>query len=56
MQVERRYTKDEILEMYLNNIYLGEGAYGIQAASQIYFGKTIDELNLAQAAMLAGLP
>lgn len=56
LQVERRYTKDEILEMYLNNIYLGEGAYGIQAASQIYFGKTIDELNLAQAAMLAGLP
>ncbi|MDD4334505.1 MAG: PBP1A family penicillin-binding protein [Desulfotomaculaceae bacterium] len=56
IQVERRYTKDEILEMYLNNIYLGEGAYGIQAASQIYFGKTIDLLNLEEAAMLGGLP
>ncbi len=55
-KVERRYTKDEILEMYLNNIYLGEGAYGIQAASQIYFGKDVSELNLEEAALLAGLP
>lgn len=56
IQVERRYTKDEILEMYLNNVYLGEGAYGIQAASQIYFDKPIDQLNLPEAAMLGGLP
>ncbi|MBP7331038.1 MAG: transglycosylase domain-containing protein, partial [Firmicutes bacterium] len=56
IQVERRYMKDEILEMYLNNVYLGEGAYGIQAASQIYFDKPIDQLNLPEAALLAGLP
>lgn len=56
IQVERRYTKDEILEMYLNNIYLGEGAYGIQSASQIYFAKTIDQLGLEEAALLGGLP
>lgn len=58
IQVERRYTKDEILEMYLNNVYLGEGAYGIQAASQTYFGKTlgVDQLNLEEAALLGGLP
>ncbi|MDD4237893.1 MAG: PBP1A family penicillin-binding protein [Desulfotomaculaceae bacterium] len=54
-QVERRYTKDEILEMYLNNIYLGEGAYGIQAASQTFFGKDVGELNLEEGALLAGL-
>lgn len=56
VQVERRYTKDEILEMYLNNIYLGEGAYGIQAAAQIYFGKDIGKLEIEEAAMLGGLP
>lgn len=56
IQVERRYTKDEIFEMYLNNIYLGEGAYGIQAASQIYFGKDVGKLELEEAALLAGLP
>lgn len=56
IQVERRYTKDEILEMYLNNVYLGEGAYGIQAASQTYFAKKIDKLELAEAALLGGLP
>ncbi|MFX4261377.1 transglycosylase domain-containing protein [Pelotomaculum propionicicum] len=56
IQVERRYTKDEILEMYLNNTYLGEGAYGIQAASQTYFAKTVDKLNLEEAALLGGLP
>lgn len=57
LQVERQYTKDEILEMYLNNIYLGEGAYGIQAASQTYFGKDIKHgLNLEEAALLGGLP
>jgi len=56
IQVERRYTKDEILEMYLNNIYLGEGAYGIQAASQIYFAKSVGQLELEEAALLGGLP
>lgn len=56
IQVERRYTKDEILGMYLNNIYLGEGAYGIQAASQVYFGKTVDQLELEEAALIGGLP
>lgn len=56
IQVERRYTKDEILEMYLNNVYLGEGAYGIQAASQTYFAKKIDKLELDEAALLGGLP
>ncbi|MDD4766493.1 MAG: penicillin-binding protein 1A [Desulfotomaculaceae bacterium] len=56
IQAERRYTKNEILEMYLNSIYLGEGAYGIQAASMVYFGKTVDELNLEEAALLGGLP
>ncbi len=55
-QVERRYTKDEILEMYLNNIYLGEGAYGIQAAAQTYFGKDVRDLKLEEAALLGGLP
>lgn len=56
-QVERQYTKDEILEMYLNNIYLGEGAYGIQAASQTFFNKDIRQgLSLEEAALLGGLP
>ena len=56
IQVERRYTKDEILEMYLNNIYLGEGCYGIQAAAQTFFGKDVGNLELEEAALLAGLP
>lgn len=56
IQVERRYAKDEILGMYLNNIYLGEGAYGVQAASQTYFGKDVGKLNLEEAALIAGLP
>ncbi len=55
-QVERRYTKDEILAMYLNNLYLGEGAYGVQAAAQTYFGKDVEELELEEAALLGGLP
>ncbi|MEW5762769.1 MAG: penicillin-binding protein 1A [Bacillota bacterium] len=56
VQLERRYTKDEIFEMYLNWIYFGEGAYGIQAAAHTYFAKDVQELDLAEAAMLAGLP
>ncbi len=56
IQVERHYTKPEILEMYLNKIYFGQGAYGIQAAAQIYFKKDAKDLTLAEAAMLAGIP
>ncbi|MDU5396195.1 MAG: penicillin-binding protein 1A [Negativicoccus succinicivorans] len=56
LQIEREYTKPEILEMYMNQIYFGEGAYGIQTAANIYFGKTVSELDLAQCALLAGLP
>lgn len=56
LQIERHYSKPEILEMYLNQIYFGQGAYGIQAAAQVYFGKNVEDLNLAEAAMLAGIP
>jgi penicillin-binding protein, 1A family len=55
VRMERRYTKDEILEMYLNMAYFGHGAYGIAAASQNYFGKPPSELTLAEASILAGL-
>ncbi|NOX34903.1 MAG: penicillin-binding protein 1A [Deltaproteobacteria bacterium] len=56
LQIERRYTKNEILELYLNQIYLGSGAYGVEAASQTYFGKSVSDLTLAEAALIAGLP
>lgn len=56
LEIERKYSKKEILEMYMNQIYFGQGAYGIQTAARTYFGKDVDELNLAQCAMLAGLP
>jgi penicillin-binding protein 1A len=56
LQIERELSKDEILELYVNKIYLGNRAYGIEAAAQIYFGKPIRELSLAQLAMIAGLP
>ncbi|PZN11108.1 MAG: penicillin-binding protein, partial [Bacillota bacterium] len=56
IELERRFTKDEILEMYLNQIYFGNGAYGIQAAAYTYFGKPVDKLTLAEAAVLAGIP
>ena len=56
MEIERYYTKDEILERYLNLIYFGAGAYGIEAASHTYFGTSVNRLTVAQAAMLAGLP
>lgn len=52
---ERKYTKDKILEMYLNQIYFGEGAYGIEVAAQTYFGKPARELDLAESSLLAGL-
>ncbi len=54
--VEQEYTKDEILEFYLNNIPYGGTAYGVQAASEMYFNKNVSELSLAEAAFLAGLP
>ena len=56
IQIERVLSKQEILELYLNKIYLGHRAYGAQAASQVYYGKDIGELNVAQMAMIAGLP
>lgn len=56
LQLERQYTKQEILEMYLNQIYFGQGAYGVQAAAQTYFGKDVDKLTLNECAMLAGIP
>lgn len=54
-QLNKNYTKDEILEYYVNKIYLGEGAYGIQTISNVYFGKNISELTLSQQAIIAGL-
>jgi penicillin-binding protein 1A len=54
--IERKYPKDRILELYMNQIYLGNGANGVETASQRYFGKSAKELNLAEAAMLAALP
>lgn len=56
IRIEQYYTKQEILEMYLNQIYFGQGAYGVQAAAHVYFGKNVQDLDLAQSAMLAGLP
>lgn len=56
VQLEHNYSKDEILELYLNTIYFGHGAYGLEEASHTYFGKAPMELDLAQCAMLAGLP
>ena len=55
VQLERRYSKEEILEAYLNEIYFGEGAYGVEAAAQTYFGKSARDLTLPEAALLAGL-
>jgi penicillin-binding protein 1C len=55
-EITRRYSKDEILELYLNEIYFGNLAYGIEAAAETYFGKTANQLNLAEASFLAGLP
>jgi penicillin-binding protein 1A len=56
LQIERQLTKDEILELYVNKIYLGNRAYGIEAAAQVYYGKSIRDLSVAQMAMIAGLP
>src|SRR3954470_2204778 len=56
MRIERTYSKDKILELYLNEIYLGSGAYGIAAASLVYFDKSVNELTVAEASYLAALP
>jgi penicillin-binding protein 1A len=56
LQIERELGKDEILELYVNKIFLGNRAYGVEAAAQVYYGKHIDELTLGQWAMIAGLP
>ena len=55
-KIEANLTKDEILELYLNQIFLGQRSYGFGAAAQIYFGKSLQDINTAEAAMLAGLP
>src|SRR5687768_2031093 len=55
-EIERRYSKDKILELYLNQINLGNRAFGVEAASQRYFGKSVRELNVAEAATLAAIP
>lgn len=56
LELERKYSKKEILEMYMNQIYFGHGAYGIQTAAHTYFGKDVGDLTLAECAMIAGLP
>ena len=53
--LEHKHSKDQILEMYLNRVYFGSGAYGVEAASRRYFGKSARDVTLAEAALLAGL-
>ncbi|MDD5656309.1 MAG: transglycosylase domain-containing protein [Elusimicrobia bacterium] len=55
VQIERNFSKEEILQFYLNQVYFGEGAYGVQAAARIYFGKEVADLTLADCALLAGI-
>lgn len=55
-QIEKTISKDKILEMYLNNVYLGSGAYGVKGAARIYFNKNLDQLTLPEMALIAGLP
>ncbi len=55
-RIDNYLTKEEILEIYLNNIFLGHGAYGVEAAAQEFFGKHVEELNLAESSLLAGIP
>jgi penicillin-binding protein 1A len=55
IQIERTYSKDQILEMYLNHYYFGQGAYGVQAAAQTYFNKNVEDLTLGESALLIGL-
>lgn len=56
LEIERKYSKDEILEMYLNEVYYGHGAYGCRTAAKMFFNKDVSDLNLAECALLAGLP
>jgi len=56
LKIEREISKDEVLELYLNKIYFGKRAYGVAAAAQVYYGKDVDELTVAEIAMIAGLP
>ncbi len=56
LQIERLYTKDQILEMYMNYVFLGAGAYGFEAGSRTYFGKSVKDLSLEEAALLAAVP
>jgi penicillin-binding protein 1A len=56
VEIEKQYPKDKILELYLNQVYFGHGAYGVEAAAQTYFKKSVGEVTLAEAALLAGLP
>src|SRR4026209_1148815 len=56
IELERRYSKDRLLEMYLNQIYFGHGAFGVEAASRTFFGKSVKDLSIAESALLAGLP
>lgn len=56
VQIERKYSKDEILKMYLNEVPYGSTAFGVEAAAEVYFGKKVNELNLIESAFLAGLP
>ncbi|OXS78963.1 transglycosylase domain-containing protein [Domibacillus enclensis] len=56
LRIEAFYSKDEILEGYLNTVYFGHGAYGVEAASQFYFGKSADALTVSESALLAGIP
>lgn len=56
VKLERLYSKDQILELYLNQVYYGSGAYGVEAASKVYFGKSVKDISLAQCALIAGLP
>ena len=56
LKIEREFTKDEILKLYVNKIFLGQRAYGVGAAAQVYYGRPVTELGLAQLAMTAGLP
>lgn len=56
LELERNFSKEQILELYMNQVYYGSGAYGVQTASNVYFGKDVKDITLAQSALLAGLP
>lgn len=56
IQIERKYTKDEILTLYLNQVYFGSGAYGVSAAARTFFGKPVSELSLAECSLIAAMP